>query len=199
MEFKAALDAHVSRWDLQQHPFYQAWSAGRLPVAALKTYAGDYGAFIAGIDKGWERVGNAEHAAEERVHAQLWEQFARALGTRTGAPETPAVAQLLQTAERLFASPASALGALYAFEVQQPLTSEAKLKGLRSHYPLPETAHTYFMVHAADYHEAEMIIEDMHALSEADREVAVAACGEMCEALYAALSGIYDEPCEATG
>lgn len=195
MEFKPALDAHVSRWDLQQHPFYLAWSAGTLPVEALKTYAADYGAFIAGIDKGWERVGNEEHAAEERVHAQLWENFARALGTHIGAPQTPEVTALLGTAERLFASPASALGALYAFEVQQPLTSEAKLKGLRSHYPLPETAHTYFKVHAADYHEAAMIIEDMEQLSESDRAVAVAACGAMCEALYNALSGIYNEPC----
>jgi pyrroloquinoline-quinone synthase len=195
MDFKAALDAHISRWDLQQHPFYIAWSAGTLPLEALKTYAGDYGAFIGSIDKGWERVGNDEHAAEERVHAGLWEQFARALGTVSGKPQTPEVAALLELSRRLFNSKPSALGALYAFEAQQPLTSEAKLKGLRSHYPLPESAHTYFMVHASDYHEADMIVEDVAMLGYADREVAVAACGEMCEALYNALSGIYNENC----
>lgn len=195
MDFKEALDASIARWDLQQHPFYQAWSAGSLPVEALKTYAADYGAFIAYIDRGWERVGNSEHAAEERVHAGMWDQFARALGTLTGKPATPEVAALMEISRRLFNSKPSALGALYAFEAQQPVTSEAKLKGLRSHYPLPESAHTYFMVHASDYHEADMIVEDIAMLGEADRQTAIAACGEMCEALYNALSGIYNEKC----
>ena len=29
-EFFAALDARIARYDLLQHPFYQAWSKGEL-------------------------------------------------------------------------------------------------------------------------------------------------------------------------
>src|SRR5689334_25276853 len=110
-----AFDASLSRWNLHNHPFYQAWSAGTLPEAALAEYARDWGSFVRVIDRGWETVGQHEYAAEERVHAELWDDFAAALGTQAVDNATiPALAQLRATAERLFTgSEATALGALY--------------------------------------------------------------------------------------
>ena len=62
----------IRRDDLREHPFYLAWSAGTLPVAALTTYAREYGAFIGVLDSGWEALGDRESAAIERAHVELW-------------------------------------------------------------------------------------------------------------------------------
>jgi pyrroloquinoline-quinone synthase len=187
----------LERWNLHNHPFYQAWSAGTLPVRALTDYARDWGSFVRVIDRGWETVGKEAYAAEERVHAELWDDFAAALGTKAvDEASIPALAQLRATAERLFtASPASALGALYAFEAQQPSTSQSKLDGLRAHYSLESKAEFYFAVHQDDFAEAQWIAGAIAELSVNGRQVAEAACEELCHALWDGLSGIYDEDC----
>lgn len=195
MTIKQRLDAAIGEQHLLDHPFYRSWSAGTLPVAALQTYAAEYGAFIAAIDAGWESVGEFDHAAEERVHAGLWDRFARHLGTEVSTPQVPEVAAMLATARRLFAEPATAWGALYAFEAQQPGTSEEKLKGLGEHYGIAhdDPAAEYFRVHAADYHEADQITASL--AGSATIETAVGACAEMAGALWDALSGIHDRHC----
>ena len=60
MNLEARLDESIARWNLLESRFYQAWSAGTLPVEALRTYAAEYGAFISLIPKGWESHGVAE-------------------------------------------------------------------------------------------------------------------------------------------
>jgi pyrroloquinoline-quinone synthase len=187
----------LARWNLLNHPFYQAWSAGTLPTTALAEYARDWGSFVRVIDRAWETVGQHEYAAEERVHAELWDDFAAALGTQAvDSAGIPALAQLRATAERLFtASEASALGALYAFEQQQPGTSTSKLAGLRAHYSLESKAEYYFAVHQDDYAEARWIEQAIGQLSAGDRKVAEAACEELCQALWDGLSGIYSQDC----
>jgi pyrroloquinoline-quinone synthase len=191
-----ACAASLERWNLHYHPFYQAWSAGTLPVSSLVEYARDWGGFVRVIDQGWATVGKQEYAAEERVHAELWDDFASALGTKAvDNPAIPALAQLRATAERLFANPVTALGALYAFEAQQPGTSKSKLDGLRAHYALESKAEYYFAVHQDDYSEAEWIADAIVQLGEDDRKVAESACEELCHALWDGLSGIYNEDC----
>ena len=54
MDYKQALDNKIADYNLLNHPFYQAWSAGELPVDALRSYAREYGAFISTLPKGWE-------------------------------------------------------------------------------------------------------------------------------------------------
>ena len=41
-EFLQQLDARISKYDLLCHPFYKAWSAGRLTREDLREYAQDY-------------------------------------------------------------------------------------------------------------------------------------------------------------
>jgi len=189
MGIRERLEGAIGGYRLLEHPFYVAWREGTLPLEALATYAGEYGAFIAAVPEGWATVGNHEHAAEEVRHAALWETFAARLGTAVAAPRLPEVAVLLETSRRLFADPASAWGALYAFEAQQPATSEEKLGGLVDHYGFDhgEPAAEYFRVHAADYHEADEIVDSLDA---AGVESAVDASGEMSVALWEALSGV---------
>jgi len=189
MEIRERLEGAIGEHRLLEHPFYVAWLEGTLPVEALATYAGEYGAFIAAVPEGWATVGNADHSAEEVEHARIWEAFAGSLGASVGAPRIDEVAALLETSRRLFADPATAWGALYAFEAQQPATSEEKLQGLVDHYGFDpdENAVEYFRMHAADYHEADEIVD---ALGGAAADRAVEACAEMSVALYEALSGV---------
>jgi pyrroloquinoline-quinone synthase len=198
MSIKSHLTHTISRWNLLEHPFYRAWSAGTLPAEALRTYAREYGAFIGMLPRGWQVLGDEETAEEEREHAELWETFALALGTQvSGTPSINGVAALTRTAARLFARPATALGGLYAFECQQPATAQSKLDGLRKHYQLPAEAEPYFEVHSHNEHEARKILAQIEALPAAEQELAGLACAEMAEGLWNALSGIHSEDCMA--
>ncbi len=192
MNLQARLDESIDRWNLLESKFYQAWSAGTLPVEALRTYAAEYGAFISLIPQGWESHGDTATAAVEREHLGMWGGFAQALGTEVGAARTPGVRQLCDTAGRLFDEKAASLGALYAFEAQQPATSRSKLDGLREHYGVPRAGEIYFEVHAHDDEELRMLLDRIGQLSPEEQETAAAACEETAQALRVALDDLYD-------
>lgn len=196
MSIQKILNERIQAWNLLSHPFYQAWESGDLPMEALQTYAAEYGAFIHHIPAGWEVQGDAETTQEEHEHAELWDAFAAGLATRVGEAKLPATAELIATAKQLFAKPATALGALYAFEVQQPATAKSKLEGLRAHYSLPATVEPYFEVHSHNEHEAEKLLARMAALSLEEQAEAAEACEQMASALWNALTDIYDTHCE---
>ncbi len=195
MDFKQALDSKIADHTLLNHPFYQAWSAGELPLNALRSYAREYGAFISTVPDGWEAVGDAETAAEEIEHIDLWADFATGLDTTVSAPEIPQVKTLVETANELFSERATALGALYAFEAQQPATAQSKLVGLKAFYQLPRTAEPYFETHAHNDHEAEMLLARIAELPPALQTTVLQACEEMSVALWNALTGIHDAEC----
>jgi pyrroloquinoline-quinone synthase len=186
-------DATVAKHSLLEHPFYVAWSMGSLPVAALKEYAREYGAFIATISQGWRAAGEQEIARIEQGHSRVWEEtFAASLDTSVAAPQIKEVADLLELTGEMFSEYATALGALYAFEAQQPFTAQSKLKGLGEHYAqLPERCADYFRMHAADYDEPALLSAKIDALEPGERQRALEACERMSQALYRALSGIH--------
>jgi pyrroloquinoline-quinone synthase len=183
------LDVVVAAHDINQHPFYRAWRAGTLPLTALARYASDYAPFIGAIENGWSRIGEAEHAATEREHAALWEQFRAALGPSKDA-SCPEADALSDEARRSFGDPAAALGALYAFEAQQPSTAQSKLDGLLEHYALGDEALAYFRHHASDYGERELLGKKLEGLAEGSLSSARAACERTCRAMWTALDGI---------
>ena len=189
----ARCDEVIARHDLLRHPFYVAWAEGTLPVSALLDYAREYGAFIATIGQGWEAIGDPAAARVEDRHARVWERmFATALGTAVGAPRVDAVSRLVDVARQSFVAKTSALGALYAFEAQQPSTALTKLRGLREHYhQLPESCGEYFRLHDDDYGEAALLGRQLDALEPAEQQQAVDACDRMGRALYDALTGIH--------
>lgn len=196
MSTKEALDLIIARRNLLEHPFYQAWSAGTLPVDALRTYAREYGAFIGVLPQAWESLKDPETAQEEREHAELWDDFAAALDTRVSlSAAVPEVQALVATAARLFRDPSSAAGALYAFEVQQPATARSKLDGLITYYHLPQAAEPYFKIHAHNEHEARKLLARIEAFSPEDQARSVQSCAEMAQSLWNALTGIYGEDC----
>ena len=199
MDLKSVLGQSVDSFNLLNNPFYRAWSCGQLSVNSLRTYAEEYGAFIAVVDEGWLAQDDLVMAQEEREHLQLWASFASSLGTEVGTPRVPEVQDLVATAKELFAERAQAMGALYAFEVQQPATAKSKLEGLRSFYELPEEAHRYFHAHRSNEYETEKLLEGMSELGSEEQKESVRACERMCRALWDALTGIHQrgEVCES--
>lgn len=192
-------DEVIGRYSLLDHSFYQRWSAGTLPVAALKDYAVEYGMFIRTFGRNWETVGKPELARREAGHAKVWDDtFAKSLGTSVNVPKVSEVADLVATSQNLSSERASALGALYAIESQQAIVAKAKLKGLQDHYSeLPEQCGEYFRLHCDDYDEVSILVEEIDKLSAEDQEKVLSACETMCSALYDSLSGVeapYLEP-----
>ena len=190
MDRISQLDTIVKLFDLNSHPFYQDWRMGTLPEEKLQSYAVEYQAFIATIAEGWESVGEAHYADEERFHELLWTKFKSELGA-IGTTSLKSTETLVTAAKNLFAEPVEALGALYAFEAQQPHTSKSKLDGLMEHYTISEEGREYFRVHADDFAEAELIREKVKALSDEDFSRTKTACAIVCSAMWGALDGIY--------
>ena len=190
MTDKQQLDAILQKWDLLTHPFYKAWSAGTLPNEAFQLYASEYGRFIEMMPQGWETLDDLETADEEREHAEMWRDFSAALEAPAAAGLIPQTEELVRTAEVLFSQRPSALGALYAFEAQQPATAQSKLEGLRTHYRYPKTVEPYFEVHSSNWHESQKILARIQELSPAEQVEARLACEWMAQALWDALTGI---------
>ena len=186
----AELESIVAKHDLNQHPFYSDWRAGTLPVDKLRDYAGEYGRFVALIAQGWETLGEEGYANEERVHEGLWKDFQAAIGSekRSNRSKTEL---LLHAANTLFAPEAEAVGALYAFEAQQPITSRTKLEGLEEHYNLDAAGTEYFRVHADDVHEVKTLEHRIGVLSDEEFARAKTACSILCAAMWGALDGVY--------
>ena len=195
MNIKHRLDETIANWNLLETQFYQAWSDGTLPREALRTYASEYGALISLMPSGWETLADYEIAQEEREHLELWNDFAQGLGTKAERAQIAQVRKLVETAQRLFSVPTTALGALYAFESQQPATAQSKLDGLRCHYNLGQTVEPYFEVHSQNEHESEKLLGRIELLSSDEQEEALDACKTMSVALWDALNGIYETEC----
>lgn len=194
MSIVDTLNTSVKLSDLLQSKFYQSWSAGSLPMEALQSYAREYGAFISLLPNGWEIQKDEETTEEEQEHIELWEKFAEAVGTKLGQAEIPAVKALLSTTNELFSSIPEALGALYAFEVQQPETASSKLKGLKDHYKTVDAkAYPYFEVHSCNHHEAEKLVERISELTPEEQARAAQACQMMAKSLLGALDGIHEK------
>jgi pyrroloquinoline-quinone synthase len=163
------LDEHIRARSILEHPFYQAWEGGALGRDQLATYARVYyphvGAFPLYLQlliartpdpATREALGHnlADELSEPTSHADLWLDFAEAVGLDraavAAAPSTPAASEVTATFLSLTGrDPASGLAALYAYESQQPEVSRRKIAGLRDHYGVRDPRGlAYFEVHA---------------------------------------------------
>ena len=125
--------------------------AGEIPESSLAAYHRSYGEFIRKVPGYWERIVEAfqpglAHGSpvvrEEEYHARLWDAW----GSRLPSPESfPRLNALTDAMDTM--TPSSLLGALQAFEIQQPEVARTKKQGLISHYGVPEDELTYFDEH----------------------------------------------------
>ena len=210
-----AIDAKVSEHAMLSHPFYQAWTEGRLPLDTLRAYARQYFHHVEAFSRAVSAVHSAcpdrdgrrmlaENLAEEegieagkQDHATLWLMFACGLGESEGAiraqalnPETAALIDTFRKLSRR--SYAAGLGALYAYESQFPGVATAKIEGLIDRYGIAdEETLRFFRVHAtADVEHSSVCRQLLDRLSGDEKEEAIAAGDELAGALWNFLSGV---------
>ena len=170
------IDESRARWNVLDHPFYVRWERGELSRDELAFYAGEYRHAVVALADAAAATGDAEHAAEESAHVDLWDDFAAALDApldREPTAETSACAEAWRRAD-----PLEARAVLYAVESGQPGVSSTKLTGLVEHYGFQTGNGTaYFELHAERDHEhaaqSRTVLEVTHA-EDADRLVAAA-------------------------
>lgn len=166
----SAIEHAVQEHSLLKHPFYLAWSAGKLSKEQLAGYAKEYywaarnvPVVMEAIEKNFPahlsprtRATFAKQAAEEQEHIELWERFASALGVTEKELEEyeptetvkEAVSSIVEAASEGFEE---GIAAMYAFECDLPAISKSKIEGLVKFYGMnSQDAHAYFEEHLAE-------------------------------------------------
>lgn len=216
--FWSQAQAVLSKYDLLCHPFYQAWSEGKLTRDDLARYAADYYHHVAAFPEYLEtfsarvegelrravesnrRDELGEDSADGRTHADLWLDFAAAMGAeRHGAAEPPAEIAALMESFRHVAREGSAIAALaafYAYESQVPRVAAAKARGLRAWYGAEDRACRYFDLHTtADVHHSNVWRQAINRelAKGAPADAALRSLESAARALWTALDGIQRE------
>lgn len=209
------IDAKVASQAMLSHPFYQAWTEGRLPIETLADYSRQYFHHVEAFPRAVSAVHSAcpdregrrmlaENLAEEegieagkQDHASLWLLFASGIGADQASvhcaalnPETQALIDTFRKLSRQ--SYAAGLGALYAYESQFPGVASAKIEGLIHRYGISDEATLrFFRVHEhADVEHSRVCRELLDRLPEDQKAEAVAAGEELAGALWDFLSGV---------
>lgn len=218
-DFFAALDARIARYDLLQHPFYQAWSQGELTRDELREYASEYwhhvsafptylSALHARLDDAPLRRTVLENLADEeglpagRPHSDLWMDFATGMGANSAdvrdrklQPETASLIAHFRGAMQ--ASTASALASLYTYESRVPAIAHTKAEGLNQYYAADKATARYFTLHeTADVHHAQVwrdAIEAELTTHPEEADTALDAAEATAATLWSTLSGIERE------
>jgi pyrroloquinoline-quinone synthase len=174
-EFFSQLDARIAPYDLLRHPFYQAWSAGKLTREDIRDYSQEYyhhveafPSYLAAFglrleDSELRRAVIANMCDEKGVagasgkdsvpHSDLWLDFAEGMGSTRNLEwhsPVPEIRQLMRYFHRVAneGSPEDALAAFYTYESQVPRIATEKERGLRSMYGADDKTCGYFSVHA---------------------------------------------------
>ncbi len=214
-EFVHELDARIARYDLLCHPFYQAWSEGKLTGDDLREYAADYyhhvaafptylSAFHARLEDGELRRNVLRNLADEeiegRAHADMWLDFAEGMGAdRAAISSRRPIAEIEQLIAHFrqvanTGSHAEVLATLYAYESQVPRVAKEKAKGLRERYGADAKTCSYFTLHqfADAQHSGVWRDELVRELSQNPEAVenALDAGERAAQALWTALDGV---------
>lgn len=221
MTLRETLQAVVAEKHLLTHPFYVAWTEGKLTREHLREYAKQYfhhvlafPTYISAIHYNTPHLSVRQELLEnlvgeeqgEKNHPALWRNFALALGaTEAELEETP----LLETTRNLIntfrevclQSPFYAgMAALYTYESQIPEVATVKIDGLKQFYGMDNPAdYEFFTVHqVADVYHTEstaQLIEE-YAVTEAQQAEVVQTAKTAADALWRFLDGIYEHHCQ---
>lgn len=182
VEFFAKLEARIAKYDLLCHPFYKAWSAGRLTRDDIREYAQDYfhhveafPSYLAALgmrlEEGElrrailanmcdEKGSEAAEGKDAVPHSDLWLDFAEGMGSTRNLEwhnPVPEIRQLIRYFNQVASegTPEEALAAFYTYESQVPRIAQEKERGLREMYAADDKTCGYFALHAtADVYHA---------------------------------------------
>ena len=163
------IDSEIEAKHLLKHPFYLAWTRGKLSQEALTDYARQYYYHVAAFptylsavharcDDQATRKQILSNLIDEEAgspnHPNLWKRFVESLGVDdvdlANTRKQPETQNLIDTFRSVCGegSTAQGLAALYAYESQIPAICESKIDGLKKHYGFKNPEHyEYFSVH----------------------------------------------------
>lgn len=214
-QFEAALCEAVMEYSMLKHPFYVAWTEGKLSKAVLAEYAKQYYAhvrafptYVSAVHSRCEEVAVRQELLENLIeeergdenHPELWLRFAEGLGVNR---EDVRSAELLPSTEESVARLKSltrsddyrqGLAALYAYESQIPEVARTKREGLKSFYDMDdERSVSFFRVHEGIdvlHQKVEQQILSEKCQTADERERAITAAAESAKALWLFLDGV---------
>jgi pyrroloquinoline-quinone synthase len=221
MTVRQTLEAIVAEKHLLTHPFYVAWTEGKLTREHLKHYAEQYfhhvlafPTYISAVHYNTPHLAVRQELLEnlvgeeqgEKNHPALWRNFAAALGAEASQleanPQLESTANLISTFRDLcIRSPFyGGLAALYVYESQIPEVATVKIDGLKRFYGMEDPSeYEFFTVHqVADVYHSESVaqlIED-HAVTEAQQAEVAQVAQTAANALWSFLDGVYETYCQ---
>jgi pyrroloquinoline-quinone synthase len=217
-QFEISLRDAVREYSMLKHPFYVAWTEGRLSREVLAEYAKQYYAhvsafptYVSGVHSRCEDLAIRRQLLEnlieeergEENHPELWLRFAAALGvTRDDVKDAELLPATKDSVRRLQSLTQSedyreGLAALLAYESQIPEVAQTKREGLKSFYGIEdERAVSFFRVHESIdilHQQVEMWILEERCASTAEQDRAIASAREAARALWNFLDGVAAE------
>ena len=217
-QFENNLFEAVMEYSMLKHPFYIAWSEGKLSVSVLAEYAKQYYAHVRAFPTYVSAVHShcddletrqmlLENLIEEELgaenHPELWLRFAEGLGVHR---EDVKNAKLLPSTKasvgRLKSLTQSddyreGLAALYAYESQIPEVAQTKRTGLKEFYGIAdERAISFFRVHEGIdvlHQQVEKQILSKRCQTPDEQARAIDVAKESAQALWEFLDGITAE------
>jgi pyrroloquinoline-quinone synthase len=216
MTLVESVDRLIEEYHLLKHPFYQAWTEGKLSKESLQLYAEQYYQQVRAFPENLKQFAGrargplaelveenlAEEVSPSAPHPKQWREFAESLGVDESALNRarplPGIAALLDTYDE-FASQgtmAQAVAAFYVYESQVPEIAVEKTSGLAECDDVNDP-------HALAYFEGHKEADQRHRacwrewLSEQDD--AADAIGVLCaaerslKALWGALDAVYPQ------
>jgi pyrroloquinoline-quinone synthase len=175
-DFFEQLEARIAKYDMLDHPFYKAWSAGRLTRDDLREYAQDYfhhvrafPSYLAALglrlEEGELRQAVLANMCDEKgsdraqgmdavPHSDLWLDFAEGMGSSRNLEwhsPVPEIRDLIRYFHQVTSEGTAeeALAAFYTYESQVPRIASDKERGLREIYGADDKTCGYFSLHAA--------------------------------------------------
>ncbi|MDX6612901.1 MAG: pyrroloquinoline-quinone synthase [Blastocatellia bacterium] len=207
----------VMQYSMLKHPFYQAWSEGRLNQSILAEYAKQYyahvsafPAYVSAIHSHCDNLPIRQELLENLIeeergaenHPELWLRFAEGLGANredvAEAELLPATRESVASLKALTQDPdyRQGLAALYAYESQIPEVARTKRKGLKSFYQITdERAVSFFRVHETIdllHKDVALRILCEECDTNSAQAAAIAAAGDGAKALWGFLDGVAD-------
>jgi pyrroloquinoline-quinone synthase len=209
------LNQALNEVHLLKHPFYRAWTEGKLSIKDLQDYSCHYYAQV----NAFPRYVSATHSqcedlADRQVllqnlieeefgpnnHPALWLKFAKGLGvsetTVKNSPVLPEanalISHFLSTCQSSYAE---GLGALYAYERQVPEVATSKIEGLEAHYGITDSETIkFFKVHQhSDVEHTEDAKRLIEQLPDAEKAKAYEAAVSVAKHVWNLLTGIYNQ------
>jgi pyrroloquinoline-quinone synthase len=201
-----SLDALVEKYHLLKHPFYRAWTEGKLSKKALALYAEQYYQHVQAFPENLRDLASrsngdkelkslvmenlAEELDETATHPQLWRQFAASVGVSDVSlnryDEVSTQGTLTQ-----------AVAAFYVYEAQVPEIATEKISGLKKFYGITDSRSlSYFAVHEeADVRHRAAWRSWLENQKSADTVAVLCAAERSLKALWGALDAVYPEGC----